>query len=54
MPIIDTNKGTAGASLVQAQIARLNLALVLKQAVGLDYSHRKFTIQVLSTVFVPQ
>jgi hypothetical protein len=54
MPVVDTNKGAIGAGLVQAQTARLNLALVLKQIVGLDHSHREFTIEVLSTVFVPQ
>lgn len=54
MPIIDPNKGSIGPRLQRAQGAGLDLALILKQIVCLNYSHREFAGQVLPTVLVPK
>jgi hypothetical protein len=37
-----------------AQGTRLDLTLILEQIISLDNGHRKFTIDVLTNIFVPK
>lgn len=54
MAVIDPYKRAAGARLERAQGARLYLALILNEIVSLDDGHRKFAIQMLAGIFVPE
>ena len=54
MPIVDTNEGPIRPGVEKTQRARLDLALVLKQVIGLDHGHRELSIHMLPTVFVPE
>lgn len=52
--VIDANKGAKGTRVEGAKRARLELALVLEQAVGLNDGHGEVTRDVLTGVSVPE
>lgn len=52
--VIDANKGAIGTRVEGAKRARLELALVLEQAVGLNDGHGEVTTDVLTGVSVPE
>lgn len=52
--VIDPDKGAKGTRGEGAKAARLELAVVLEQAVGLNDGHGEVTADVLTGVSVPQ
>lgn len=54
VPVIDADKGAIGTRVVSAKSARLELALVLEQAVGLNDGHGEVTKDVVTGVSEPK
>lgn len=52
--VVDANKGAIGTRVVRAKRARLELALVLEQAVGLNDGHGEVAKDVLTGVSIPE